>query len=388
MAAAWLCGVSIPVSTAGQNIGAALLVFLFVYKFSDWKDKKNIAFQFYSLTGIAFGILLALGTTWTTADQMSAWAFFWKMRAFYLIPVFLIVFSNENIRNIVLFGFCFASLLTVLISCLSAGFNYPVFKGLPGDWFVFKTHTYHNFYAGIAAVGLLAIGLTQAIPLPRRVLLAAAVALTSFDILFLVTGRTGQLVFLLMFALVFLMWNVRRGLALLALAAIALALVLPRYSTSFEDGVSRAQSDLQAYSSGNANTPIGMRLAWHANSLQLIMENPLFGHGTGSFKTEYSKVFTGDAHAPLSDNPHNDYLWLSVELGLTGGLLLLGLLISAAWQGRDLQPAWKWTLYALLLGMGVSTLANSFFTDNTTGLAFVVLSCALLNGPRQQGARS
>jgi O-antigen ligase len=86
----------------------------------------------------------------------------------------------------------------------------------------------------------------------------------------------------------------------------------------------------------------------------------------------------------LSDNPHNDYLLLSVELGIPGGLLLIGLLVAAAWQGRHLLLPWKLTLYSLLFGMGVSTVANSFFTDNTTGLAFVVLSCALLSGPKDR----
>jgi O-antigen ligase len=66
-----------------------------------------------------------------------------------------------------------------------------------------------------------------------------------------------------------------------------LAVIIPQFSPSFEDGVSNANSDLRAYAIGNANTPIGMRLAWHKSSTKLILENPVFGHGTGSFKTEY-----------------------------------------------------------------------------------------------------
>lgn len=305
------------------------------------------------------------------------------MRAYYLIPIFLIIFSREKIRNSVLLSFAVLSLVTVMISVVSASFNYPVFKGLPGDWFVFKTHTYHNFYAALAAIGLISIVLTQPIVRYQKVVLNGLVLLASFDILFLVSGRTGQIAFFCMLALVYLMWNWRRGMALLVLAALALAVILPRYSPAFEGGLTRAQSDLRAYSSGNANTPIGLRLAWHKNSINLIMESPLYGHGTGSFKTEYGKIPASETQALLSENPHNDYLWLSVELGLPGGLLLLGLLFAAAWQGRYLLPPWRWTLYALLLGMGVSTLANSFFTDNTTSLAFTILSCALLNGPER-----
>lgn len=382
--AAVLSGASIPISTAGQNLGAALLAGLLVSNTNNWGAIKKACFQPFSIIGLTLGLLLALGSLWTSADFLSAWSFFWKMRAYYFIPIFLVIFSHPKFRNLTLSSFCIFSLITVIISVTSASFNYPVFKGLHGDWFVFKTHTYHNFYAALAVVVLTAIVLTQPLVGYLKAILLALIALTSFDILFLVTGRTGQIVFLCMLALVILMWNFRRGLALLAFLALALTLLLPRYSTSFEEGVSNAKSDLLAYSSGNANTPIGLRLAWHKNSVALIMESPLFGHGTGSFKTEYTKVPATETNALLSENPHNDYLWLSVELGLPGGMLLLALLLAAAWQGRTLLPPWKWTLYALLLGMGVSTLANSFFTDNTTGLAFVVLSCALLNGPRRR----
>ena len=162
---------------------------------------------------------------------------------------------------------------------------------------------------------------------------------------------------------------------------ISFVVLLPKYSSTFDFGIKSAESDWTAYSNGNSNTSVGLRLEWQQNSIRLIREKPFFGHGTGSFEGEYARQIGSNDKLLASQNPHNDYLWLSVELGVMGGLLLLGLLLSAAWQGRNLLLAWKWSLYALLLGMGVSTLANSFFTDNITGLAFVLLTCALLNGP-------
>jgi O-antigen ligase len=172
-------------------------------------------------------------------------------------------------------------------------------------------------------------------------------------------------------------------LALAGIAAIAGALVLPKYSSVIQQGLSNAQSDLLAYSQGNANSSVGVRLEWYKNSFKLIQEHPMLGHGTGSFKNEYARI-SGIVDGPLSsNNPHNDYIWLSIELGLLGAVLLLGLLLTAAWQGRHLDLAWRLTLYAMLTGMGVATLANSFFTDNITGLAFILLACALLNGPKR-----
>ncbi|MBP9737081.1 MAG: O-antigen ligase family protein [Rhodoferax sp.] len=382
--AATLSGAAIPVSTAGQNIGAALLLLVFLLSTPSWQKSRNFFLQPFALMGVMLGVYMALGTLWTSSDAEAAWRFFWKMRAYYIIPLLLFIFSKDFLRNYVLVSFGILGLIVVLLSCISAAFDYPIYKGLPGDWFIFKTHTYHNFYTALMASGLLSIVLTQRLTSAQSYILFTLIAIAGFDILFLVTGRTGQIAFLCMLSLILLMWNWRRGFAMLVGILLILAVIVPRFSPSFEDGVANAESDMRAYTSGNANTPIGMRLAWHKASTQLILESPVFGHGTGSFKTEYKKLPASELHAPLSDNPHNDYLLLSVELGIPGGLLLIGLLVAAAWQGRHLLLPWKLTLYSLLFGMGISTLANSFFTDNTTGLAFVVLSCALLSGPKDR----
>ena len=381
--AAVLAGAAIPVSTAAQNIGAALLVLMFLFRNPRWAQIKPYIIHPFSLVGLFLGLYLAIGTLWTSADLATAWGFVWKMRAYYIIPVLLFFFSCKYLRNYVLYGFGISSLIVILISFFSAAFDYPVFKGLHGDWFVFRTHTNHNFFAALLAVGLTTLVLSGPMETKRKLLYLLLISLAGFDILFLVTGRTGQIVFLCMMAMVLLLWNWRRGLGILVIASLTLAIVLPRYSTSFDNGVASAEADLIAYSQGNANTAIGSRLAWHKNSVRMTMEEPWFGHGTGSFKTQYARISELAAHAPLSENPHNDYLWLSVELGLPGGLMLMGLLIAAAWQGRRLPDPSKWTLYALLLGMGISTIANSFFTDNVTGLAFITLSCALLSGEKR-----
>nr|WP_314899005.1 O-antigen ligase family protein [uncultured Deefgea sp.] len=381
--AAALAGFAIPISTAAQNIGGGLLLVAFLLNPSALNFNKQIFRQPFAIVGLLLGAALILGTLWTSAPQKEAWGFVLKLRAYYLIPIFLLVFCVPRVRNIFLIAFACGTFLSVALSCISAWLNYPIFKAVPGDWFIFRTHTYHNYFAGLLAVSLLAGFLSGRITGLWRWLTLVGFILTSYNILFLVAGRTGQLVYLLMIAVVFLVWNWRVGLALGAAIVLAGALLLPKYSETIRQGIVRTQSDLTEYSKGNAYSSVGLRLEWHKQSKILIQEKPFFGHGTGSFKGEYARIY-GVKDGPLSSsNPHGDYLWLSVELGLLGGALLVGLLLAAAWQGRHLVSAWKCTLYAILTGMGVSTLANSFFVDNITGLAFVLLTCALLNGPKK-----
>ena len=381
-AAAIISGLGIPISTALQNIGAALLIisFLFFYKRN---EVNKIWSSPFPATGLLLGVALAVGTLWSNAGLSASWGFVWKLHAYYLIPIFFVVLAPKKYRDYFLIGFTTGTLLSVALSCVFFWLNISAFEATSGDWAVFRTHTYHNFFAAVVGIGILATLLSESISRKSRLLLIFFFIFISYDILFLVNGRTGQIIFVIMIIFSLLLWNWKRGIIFGSAIIVVLSFILPLYSPAYIQGMNNAKSDLSAFSEGNARTSLGLRWIWHKNSVDLIKEKPWIGHGTGSFKSEFERIVKSKDNSPATENPHNDYLWLSVDLGLFGGLLLVGILLSAAWQGRHLMPAWRWTLFSLLLGMGVSTLANSFFTDNISGLAFVLLTCALLNGPKK-----
>ena len=70
-----------------------------------------------------------------------------------------------------------------------------------------------------------------------------------------------------------------------------------------------------------------MRFDWWQNSVDLIKAKPLTGHGTGSFEKVQKDLIKGTRTKP-SDNPHNEYLLLSVQVGIAGGLLFIAILAS------------------------------------------------------------
>ena len=381
--AAALAGFAIPISTAAQNIGGGLLLIAFLLNPRALQFNKQILFQPFAIAGLLLATALVLGTLWTSVSQSEAWGFILKMRAYYLIPVFLCLFCGTKVRNALLIGFACGALLSVSAAFVSYLFEYPMRVGVHGDWAVFRTHTYHNYFAGLLAVGVLA-GLLHGKFLGWHKWLAWCVfAFVTHNILFVVPGRTGQIIFLMMLGFLLVLWRWRVGLMLGLVIVLTTALILPQYSSAVKLGVAKAQTDMQEYSKGNTDTSIGLRLIWLKDTQQMILAKPWIGYGTGSFKQEYSNYSGVTTGLRATSNPHNDYIWLSIELGIMGGVLLLGLLGAAAWQGRHLQRPWRFTLFAMLVGMGVSTLANSFFTDNITGLAFVLLTCALLNGPKK-----
>ena len=62
-------------------------------------------------------------------------------------------------------------------------------------------------------------------------------------------------------------------------------------------------------------TSVGQRYLYAKNSLSLIRENPLFGHGAHQFEKIYSETF--DTNNPVK-HPHNNFIFILVELGLLG----------------------------------------------------------------------
>lgn len=385
-AGAVISGFSIPTSTAGQNIGFFLLLIAGIISWRQCHEWHKIWRSPFSLAGLSFGVAVIIGSIWSSAAPATALGFIIKLRAYYCIPLMLVCFTKRRARNLFLFSFGAAALLSVSLSCLSAWINYPLVLGEPGDWFVFRTHTYHNFFAALLANCILIVLLIKKPPLNWSIFFITILCLISYDILFLVSGRTGQIAFIFMTSISLLLWNWKIGLPSIVLASLILTALLPNYSTSFNQGVKSAESDLVGFTQGNADTSVGLRLQWYQVSMKLIAERPFFGHGTGSFKTEYERLRQTDTTLISTVNPHNDYLWLSVELGIGGALLLVSLLLASAWQGRHLKPAWRYSLFALMAGMAVSTMANSFFTDNISGLAFVLMTCALLSGPKINNA--
>ncbi|OQA31077.1 MAG: O-Antigen ligase [Betaproteobacteria bacterium ADurb.Bin341] len=122
-----------------------------------------------------------------------------------------------------------------------------------------------------------------------------------------------------------------------------------------------------------------MRLDFYGNSLGIIIENPVYGVGTGGFAKAYVAK-AGPAAFVYTDNPHNEYLLLAVQLGLMGPLLL-GALFVVAWKAAArLSPRDQHLLRALVVAMAGGCLFNSFLYDFTEGLFFAWAAGVLCSG--------
>jgi len=110
---------------------------------------------------------------------------------------------------------------------------------------------------------------------------------------------------------------------------------------------------------------MGQRYTFWKYSLKLMAEKPLLGHGTGAFNKEYQRIAMGEQF--ITQNPHNEFFMVGVQLGLLGLLVYLGFLVSQFYYARLLPDNEKWLAQGLLMTLLITSLFNTPFFDQTEG---------------------
>jgi O-antigen ligase len=200
--------------------------------------------------------------------------------------------------------------------------------------------------------------------------------LASANLFYITPGRTGMFVYLVLLGLAVvqrLSWQ-RSILAF----AIILTLLTGIFLTShnFSSRVEEAIHEIQNYHAEVSRTSLGMRFDWWQNSIELIRQKPIFGHGTGSFEVAQAQIIKGTNTEP-TDNPHNEYLMIAEQVGIVGLLLFIGILVSLAVSTcRMMQPE-KFLLQGVVVAMASGCLMNSLLLDSLQGHFFAFLAAVL-----------
>ncbi|MDO9106840.1 MAG: O-antigen ligase family protein [Methylovulum sp.] len=289
-----------------------------------------------------------------------------KYIEFFFIPLLVVFFTMEPQRNRAWKAIIAASVITLLGS-------YLMYFGLLGDIKQldpsFKsriTHSIliaffaffclHNIYAGKTyrlAYSLLFIG-------------------SAYNIFFIVSGRTGQLIFIALILLFALQKLDRKKLALtvvlLSIFLVGFACFSDKAGRLYE-GIANTEAYFQPIPE-QTDSSMGLRYTFWRNSLKLIAEKPWFGQGTGGFIGAYQRVAE---NTPPTKNPHNEFLRITVELGLVGLLVYSGFLFSQFYYAYRLPDNEKYLAQGVLITLLITSLFNSPFLDHTEGHWFAVL---------------
>jgi len=263
----------------------------------------------------------------------------------------------------------------IVLMLISYGIAFNIIPGQRyGHSIVF--HITHNFFMAILAFWALhrSVDSQQYRYLWIFIFLAATV-----NIFYVAPGRTGMLVFL---CLMFLFLYQRLSILKLIIGVVLLigTVFLTYYSSdNFSSRIDEGILEIQNYKSGESRTSIGQRFDWWKTSAILIKEKPILGHGPGSFPIVHQQL-TENSAITQTDNPHNEFLFLTVQFGLLG-LLLFGALVLAQLIGyRHIPERKRWLLQGVILALLSGSLINSLLFDSQQGHFYLFMSAVLMTG--------
>lgn len=378
-----LIGISVPVSIALDNtlLGFALLAWLAGLHY---RDKLQFAWAnpVYRAALLVFGLLL-VGALYGHPQSGDAGVYLLKYLDLALMPVlgWAFIAAPDRDRGLRLLAGGLA--LVLLISCaLKIGLipPNPWLRGTAESPIVFKLRLTQNIlmaFSGFLFAWLFCSARTRAGKIGWCILGALATA----NIMLMVEGATGYIV-LIALLLLFGWQRARfRGVAVAIVSALCVVIVLSLIPGTFQTRMQQIFLEARMERADRpATTSTGFRLEFYRNTITLIKQQPVLGYGTGGFPAAYADLIKNTGQK-LTRNPHNEYMLMTVQIGVFGLAALLWL-FWLQWRLAPLLPTplERGLAQGLVVMMGITCMLNSALLDHTEGLLYAWLTALLYAG--------
>lgn len=293
-----------------------------------------------------------------------------------LVLMIVTTLSHDRWRHRAWLAFTLAMVIVVLSTYANVVVDLPWSKtknqGIGQDHSVFIEHVSQSIMTTVA----IAMALQRAMASTLwKVRLAwsmwAAVALVSA--LFLLQGRSGLVAMVLVaFVFVYLYTPHARRLPVAAVVGLA-GVILLASSPLVRDRLQLGYSEIVNYQPFE-KTSLGARIDMWRFALDRTLEHPLLGNGAGTYHQMASEYF---GHCIwVCTHPHSQYLYFSVEYGISALLAFLWFLWRIRLTAHLSTQAERSILYAFLAIIAVDSIFNvpfwwrgqSYFTYAMLGL--------------------
>lgn len=329
--------------------------------------------------------LIALGTLYSSADWEIAFDWLLQYKELLYVPMVIALLHEPQWRVRAYYSYLAGIGLVVVFTFADALGLWDRFA-YPGSRNLFENHIL--FGTLVAPTVYFAAHEWIAAPSARwRVLWMSYGLLAAFALLFLNTGRVGYVLF---FALMLLFsiqkWRLR-GAALGLVTTVCGLFALFQYSPNFKERILEASQDLTVYQQGQHSTSVGLRLEYYRHTLEMIAKHPIVGGGTGSYVSEYAAIAEREGFLMQHDNPHNEYLLLTTQLGVVGLIVFLLMLRSQWTHGYSLEPRFRYFAHGVILTMMFASLFDSMLQDSTVAKFYTLAIGTAFAGLGAAGSR-
>jgi O-antigen ligase len=392
------CALAVPFGKAPFNLFLWTAVLLFFVHAALDRRAFAAALRNPIVAGsLAMFALYAASVAWTVAPTAVALDQLTSYRVLLMPLVFMPVFAHPTWRDRALGALLIALGVVLVLSWVQWLHPLPFARatrestGIDArDAYVFTDRIRQNVHMSLlllwsAGTWLLA---RDASPLRRRAC-AVLAALCVIDMLWLLQGRTGYvLVAGLGMYLLYARFGARGvalGMGAVAVAAAALWAGLPVFS----ERLAGSAGEVRAYLQTGVSNSTGERLEMWSNSLRMIADAPVLGHGVESYPALSEAMYAAKGRVPLEiyHDPHQEFLYVGVELGLAGLAVLLAGLAGLWRAAARFDDPWHWLMRGMVVAYVSAGLFNCLLNIGWTGYYFGLL-LAMFAGRHAQALRT
>ncbi len=363
----------IPFSTAFTALFSSLAVLFWILSGTFLKLPEILKTSLVSLIAILLFLLFLAGLLYSPAELSDGLSNLKKYRELIFFPIVISLLREKRWAQVSAENGFIAGCIVLML--VSFGMSLSLITSDRfGDSLVY--HITHSFFMAIL-IFWSAHRAAESRQDRYFWLFIAIVAL--FNITFVAPGRIGMLLLLFLGILYCIQrFSFKMQMAGFLLLSI-LSATLYFSSENISSRISGAIDEIRTYEyeQGSSRTSMGMRLDWYKNCLVLFKERPVFGYGTGGFEVAHDNLIKNTAIKP-TDNPHNEYLFIAVQLGGVGLFFFLLLLSAEILSSLKMQKPDRWLLQGIVVSMAIGCLFNSFLYDSLQGHYFAFLSAVML----------
>jgi O-antigen ligase len=384
---AWLVvaiAASVPLGTALSNVLAGMLLAMLIAAGGYRAHWQRWRVHPFALATLALCAIILIGASYSQAPADEIVRSLKKYARLLYAPIAIAVLVDERWRRRALLAWMASMLLTLVLSYVHAVWAFPLARATRelqvGDHYIFKHHITQNVMMSVFAVAAFAEAwrLRSLADGRWRIYAWMLIALAATaNILFFVLGRAGYatlLVNLLVVALVAFIAARDVRLTMIAGAVIAATIAAASMSDSLQQRFYAVLSEAESSHEHGISTSTGQRLEYASKSVDLIEARPILGWGTGSYAKEYCRIAKSAEWCRLGAyNPHNQFLFFTVQFGLLGLVALLAWMTTAGLTMRRLPICEQLVGFSLLATLMVHSLVDSPLFIVTEGTWYPLL---------------
>ena len=369
-----------------MGLGYVSMALAFVLGLLAWKSlRTDVRLLRSPLVVSALGLyaLMLLGWIYTPAPMEDIRLHFSKYAKLLLVPVFILLLQDEKWRQRCVYAFMAAMGFILVSAYANIFFQLPWSStqnlGWGQDHTVIGDYITQNIMMVFFAILLLEKAVTS-VGVKARLFYALSFVLAVLVVTHLSNGRTGYLLLIVSLGVYALKWA-RGWKQWLTIGVVACVIGLSLASSArVQQRVEMAVTELENSDSMEI-TSIGGRYNFWKYTLQMTLEKPLQGWGTGSYHSQWCEHVTAEGWCGFGRwHPHNQYLFFWMEHGILGLVLFVLFVVSPIWMTRKMPESPRRIAWCFSALFAVNSLINASLFSSRESHFFVMMTCLACAG--------